>query len=92
MKSAMSATKRKLELIGGYLDLHPQRLDHSMSSSLHEDGGWRLRTHSLKCLPAVNEFHRVFDALLYNNTRPLIRAALTRLPSAFYFCKCSPCE
>lgn len=79
-----------------YFDLHSQRLHHL---TLSATWGWELASGftlqqktSPESLSAVTEFHRAFDDLLFNNTRPLIRAAPTRLPFAFYFCKYSPCE
>lgn len=54
-----------------FFDLNPKRLHQ-----LH-DGNWLLNTLSSRkyipiIIPAVTEFHRAFDARLYNNTPPLI--------------------
>lgn len=88
VKSIMSATKRKLELAKDIL-IYTHK-DFIIFCHFREDGNWLLdtlssRKHSPESLPAVIEFHRAFDALLCNNTCPLIRAAPTMLPSAFYF-------
>ena len=72
MKSTKSGAKTELEPKRDILTY--TLIDFPMLCQLHDEK-WLLdtvRNYSCESLPAVTELHRAFDALSYNNMRPLI--------------------